>query len=265
MTSTQYAPFLEFAHFLADAAADMTLPHFRNLHAVDNKLKDGDFDPVTLADRGAEKAIRELIETHHPDHAILGEEFGEKSGADGTTLQWVLDPVDGTRAFMSGLPIWGTLIALNDAGTPKIGLMDQPFTGERFYACVGKGAFLRHLDQVQQLSTRPCESLTQATITTTSPDCFEAAELAKWDAAAKKAQLARYGGDCYGYAMVAAGHIDAVIETGLNAYDIQALIPIVEEAGGIVTSWQGGDAAQGGTALACGDPRLHSELLEILA
>ena len=265
MTDTQYAPFLEFAHFLADAAADMTLPHFRNLHGVDNKLKGDDFDPVTLADRGAEKAIRELIETHHPDHAILGEEFGEKSGAADTHLQWVLDPVDGTRAFISGLPIWGTLIALNDRGTPKIGLMDQPFTGERFYACAGKGAFLRHLDQVQQLSTRPCQSLADATITTSSPQCFEAAELAKWNIAAEAAKLARYGGDCYGYAMVAAGHIDAVIEAGLKAYDIQALIPIVQEAGGLITNWQGGDASQGGTVLACGDARLHGELLEMLA
>jgi len=265
MTNSPYAAYIAFAHELADAAAAVTIPQFRNLKDVDNKLAGDDFDPVTIADRGAEQAIRNLIDTHHPGHAIWGEEFGEKPGQDGETLQWVLDPIDGTRQFISGMPTWGTLIALNDAGVPKLGMLDQPFTGERFYACHGMGAFLRHQNQLEKLSTRPCARLSEATISTTSPECFKSDELALWEKAAQSAKLARYGGDCYGYAMVAAGHMDAVIESGLSAYDIQALIPLVEEAGGIVTSWQGGDAAQGGSALACGDKALHAELVALLS
>lgn len=252
---------LSFAHQLADAAARVSLPLFRNLPHVDNKISRG-FDPVTEADRNAEAAIRGLIETHYPAHGIHGEEFGVKQGHE---WQWVLDPIDGTRAFISGVPTWGALIALNEKGVPKVGMMDQPFTGERYYAVNGGGAFLRHHQDLYKLSTRACPTLSQAIITSTSVDHLAGAALSKWHKIAAEAKLARYGGDCYGYAMVAAGHIDAVIESGLQAYDIQALIPIVEEAGGIVSNWQGGDVANGGDVLACGDRALHAEILAHLA
>ncbi len=261
MPNAAYSEFLAFAHDMADAAAAISLPLFRQPVTIDNKLTSG-FDPVTQADRDSELAMRQMIEDKYPSHAICGEEWGVKAGDD---FQWVLDPIDGTRAFIAGLPIWGALIALNEKGTPKIGMMDQPFTGERFYAIDGGGAFLRHHQDLYQLSTRACPALSRATISTTSVEHLPAAALDKWQKISAQAKLTRYGGDCYGYAMVAAGHVDAVIESGLKAYDIQALIPIVEEAGGIVTSWNGGDAAQGGDVLACGDRALHAELLALLA
>ena len=261
MPNAVYSEFLAFAHEMADAAAAISLPLFRQPVTIDNKLTSG-FDPVTQADRDSELAMRQMIEAKFPSHAILGEEWGAKAGDD---FQWVLDPIDGTRAFISGVPTWGALIALNEKGVPKVGMMDQPFTGERYYAMNGGGAFLRHHQDLYKLSTRACPTLSQATITTTSVDHLAGAALSKWPKIAAEAKLARYGGDCYGYAMVAAGHIDAAIESGLQAYDIQALIPIVEEAGGIVSNWQGGDVANGGDVLACGDRALHAEILAHLA
>ena len=261
MPNAVYSQFLAFAHEMADAAAAISLPLFRQPTMIDNKQKSG-FDPVTQADRDSELAMRQMIEDKFPSHAILGEEWGAKAGDN---FQWVLDPIDGTRAFISGLPTWGALIALNEKGVPKIGMMDQPFTGERFYAIDGGGAFLRHHQDLYKLSTRACPSLSQAIISTTSVEHLADAALSKWQKIAAQAKLARYGGDCYGYAMLAAGHIDAVMESGLQAYDIQALIPIVEEAGGIVSNWQGGDAANGGDVLACGDHALHAQILALLA
>jgi len=261
MPNAVYSQFLAFAHEMADAAAAISLPLFRQPTMIDNKQTSG-FDPVTQADRDSELAMRQMIEDKFPSHAILGEEWGAKAGDN---FQWVLDPIDGTRAFISGLPTWGALIALNEKGVPKIGMMDQPFTGERFYAIDGGGAFLRHHQDLYKLSTRTCPSLSQAIISTTSVEHLADAALSKWQKIAAQAKLARYGGDCYGYAMLAAGHIDAVMESGLQAYDIQALIPIVEEAGGIVSNWQGGDAANGGDVLACGDHALHAQILALLA
>ena len=261
MPNAVYSQFLAFAHEMADAAAAISLPLFRQPTMIDNKQTSG-FDPVTQADRDSELAMRQMIEDKFPSHAILGEEWGAKAGDN---FQWVLDPIDGTRAFISGLPTWGALIALNEKGVPKIGMMDQPFTGERFYAIDGGGAFLRQHQELYKLLTRACPSLSQAIISTTSVEHLADAALSKWQKIAAQAKLARYGGDCYGYAMLAAGHIDAVMESGLQAYDIQALIPIVEEAGGIVSNWQGGDAANGGDVLACGDRALHAEILALLA
>lgn len=265
--------FLDFAHELADAAATATLPHFRTRIAIEDKTVGAsptDFDPVTKADRNAEKAIRALIEARHPTHAILGEEFGEKAGKD---LQWVLDPIDGTRSFISGMPLWGTLIALTDisgAGARKnahvrLGLMDQPFIGERYFATRGDGAWIRHGGTRTQLHTRPCPTLENAAIATTSPLLFDAKAAAKWQDIAARAKLVRYGGDCYCYAQLAAGHIDAVIEPDLQPYDIQALIVLIEEAGGIITNWDGSDAAEGGSVIACGDPQLHTILRDLLS
>lgn len=250
-----------FAHRLADAAARVTLPLFRNLDEVDNKLTDG-FDPVTKADRDAEQAIRGLIETHYPTHGISGEEYDDKAGDD---FEWVIDPIDGTRAFISGMPSWGTLIGLNFEGDPILGMMDQPFTGERYFAGAGQAAKLQINDRQSDIKTRACATLDDAVIATTSPDLFDTPPTrALWQSLTEKAKLTRYGGDCYNYALVASGQIDVVIEHGLKQVDIQPLVKIIEQAGGVITDWQGGAAHKGGTAVACGDRALHEDLLKLL-
>ncbi len=251
-----------FAGRLADASAKVIMPHFRTAMPVDDKadLWGGakGYDPVTAADRGAEAAIRALIEADYPDHGILGEEYGEKQGS--SPLTWVLDPIDGTRAFITGLPLWGTLIALNDGSAPVIGVMDQPFTGERYIGSPA-GTFLGG----RRLSVRACPDLGQARLMTTSPHLFRAPGTRDaFERVAAKAQLVRYGGDCYAYCMIAAGQVDAVIESGLETYDVQALIPIVRQAGGLFTSWTGGDPQAGGSVVATGDARLHEQILNLL-
>jgi myo-inositol-1(or 4)-monophosphatase len=252
------AEFLSFADRLADAAAEAVRPYFRAPLAVENK-GGARYDPVTEADRAAERAMRELIGRHYPGHGILGEEEEGVAGTDGYT--WVLDPVDGTRAFITGLPLWGTLIALNDGTRPILGVMSQPFTGER-YVGTGTGAWRNG----EPIRARACEGLAQARVMTTSPQLFDTpASLAAFEAVAAEAQLVRYGGDCYAYCMVASGFVDVVIEKGLKPYDTQALIPIVEGAGGRMTAWDGGSAQDGGAVVACGDPRLHERLVARLA
>ncbi|WP_428647217.1 histidinol-phosphatase [Roseibium sp.] len=257
-SSNGFAPFLET---LADAASKAIMPHFRQGFAVDNKFETG-FDPVTIADRNGETAMRTLINETYPDHGILGEEHGpEKLDADNV---WVLDPIDGTRAFITGLPTWGTLIGLRTAGKPSLGMMVQPYIGERF-AGDCKAAWYHGPLGTRPLKSRSCNALKDATIFTTTPALFTPAERSAFDRIEAAVQLSRYGTDCYAYCMVAAGHADAVIETGLQAYDIVALVPIIEGAGGVVTTWTGGSPAEGGQILASGDPRLHDLLLRDLA
>jgi myo-inositol-1(or 4)-monophosphatase len=254
---------LAFADTLADAARAAILPFFRAPHAVEDKGgQDGRFNPVTEADRAAESAIRVLIGEHFPDHAILGEEFGETSGSSG--YQWILDPIDGTRAFMSGLPLWGVLIGLYYEGRPLIGVMDQPYLDERYRGWDDggdQGATCTSRGETRALKTRACASLAEATISTTDPYLFKGEEAEAFARVRAEARLARYGCDCYAYAMVAAGHIDAVIESGLQVYDIAALIPILTGAGGGACSWDGGDASQGGRVLAWGDVRVKDGVL----
>lgn len=245
---------------LCDAADECTLPHFRNGTAIDNKLAGG-FDPVTAADRDAEAAIRQLIRRHYPDHGIEGEE--EASVNPGAQWRWVIDPVDGTRAFICGLPTWGTLIGLYKDGLPVAGVLSQPFTGERFISS-GKDAVLLHDGARTALHTRSTQRLSDAVVMTTSPFLFSADEQPRYDAVQKACRMARYGFDCYGYAMLAAGHVELVIEAGLKAYDIGALIPVIERAGGIVTTWDGASAAQGGQILAAANQALHEQAMELL-
>lgn len=262
MTDTpRYDEFLLFAHKLCEAASRATLPLFRNLSGVENKLRDG-FDPVTEADRAAEAAIRALIETHYPSHAITGEEYEAKAGDD---FEWVIDPIDGTRAFMSGIPTWGTLVGLNHKGRPVLSMLEQPFTGERFFAADGQGSFLQHGGTTQAIKVRACGELGDAVLATTSPDLFTGTPgEASWHGVNSGVKLTRYGGDCYNYALVAMGQLDVVIEQGLKDVDIQPLVTLVEQAGGVITDWQGGPAHQGGQAIACGDAALHQKMLTLL-
>jgi histidinol phosphatase-like enzyme (inositol monophosphatase family) len=249
-----------FLDRLADAAAETTLPHFRANGAIENK-GGGAFDPVTEADRNAETAMRTLINATYPDHGIIGEEHGpERETAE---FVWVLDPIDGTRSFIAGIPLWGTLIGLLRDGKPVLGMMAQPFTGERF-AGDGKRAWYRGPHGDRTLTTRSCPTLSDAILFTTTPALFNAADRPRYDGVERSVRVPRYGADCYAYCMVAAGHVDLVIETELKAYDIVALIPIIEGAGGRITNWEGGSAASGGRIVAAGDPRLHEQALKRL-
>ncbi|MBX3521511.1 MAG: histidinol-phosphatase [Xanthobacteraceae bacterium] len=253
--------FAAFVDELAKVAGDAILPFFRTALSIENKKLKGAFDPVTAADRAAETAMRALIRKTFPAHGIVGEEFDDvKSDAPYT---WVLDPIDGTKSFIAGMPVWGTLIGLCKDDMPVYGMMAQPFIGERF---TGDGAKAKYRGPAgeRKLMTRACASLGDALLFTTSPHLFQPDERTRFDSVEKHVRLSRYGGDCYAYCMVAAGYADLVIEAGLDAYDIVPLIPIIEGAGGIVTNWQGESAVNGGQIVAAGDKRVHTAALEFL-
>lgn len=259
--AAQLALLRAFAERLADAAGAAILPHFRADLVVEDKAQAvaAVFDPVTVADRAAERAMRALIAAHYPEHGIVGEEEDSVDGA--SPLKWVLDPIDGTRAFVTGLPIWGTLIALNDGSRPVIGIIDQPFTRERFVG-MSHGAWCNGAP----IRTRRCATLAQARVMLTVPAAgVKAREQAVFDAIASGAQIVRFGGDCYAYGLLAHGLVDLVLEAHLDVHDVQALIPVVEAAGGVITTWEGGDAQHGGSVIACGDPTLHQQLLPLIA
>lgn len=260
MTDDHSIEFRAFAMELADAARAAILPFFRKRYMIEDKGKLR-FDPVTDADRAAEQAMRDLIEARYPAHGIHGEEFGVKPTENG--FSWVLDPIDGTRAFMSGLPLWGVLIALSFEGSPVLGVMDQPYLDERFVGFPG-GAELIARGQTTPLKTRSCVNLQSATLSTTDPYLFEDEEAEAFAALREQVKLTRFGYDCYAYCMLAAGHLDIVAESGLQPFDIQALIPIIRGAGGDVVSWSGEDASQGGQVLAVGDTSLTEEAITLL-
>jgi histidinol phosphatase-like enzyme (inositol monophosphatase family) len=254
--------YLALAIELARQAGAATLPHFRNDTLVHNKNTDGTFDPVTVADRAAEAIIRAGIESRYPAHGILGEEHGYRSG---NGLTWVIDPIDGTRAFVTGMLHWGVLIALFDGASPILGVMYQPFTEELF---VGTNAYAeyRRGAQHRKLGVRRCESISAAVMASTGPQFFATeAEQAGFNAVRREVRFTRFGGDCYLYCMLAMGYVDLAIEAGLNSYDVQALMPIIRGAGGIITTWDGGDASMGGRIVAAGDPRVHEQAMAMLA
>jgi histidinol phosphatase-like enzyme (inositol monophosphatase family) len=259
MTQPSVNDLLAFAHELADAAGETIRPYFRQTNSIDNK-KVEDFDPVTVADREAETSMRRIIEARYPDHGILGEEHGAKpAGASGLT--WVLDPIDGTRSFIGGFPTWGTLIAVNNGTEVLAGILDQPYTGERFVGSAD-GAFLGD----QKLAVRACATLDDAVLYSTTPDMFKPGpEQDAFERVEATVKLRRFGGDCYAYAMLAMGFVDLVVESSMQAYDIQALIPIVEAAGGKVTDWQGNPVLDGGQILATGDARIHEQAMVLLS
>ena len=252
--------FSSFVDQLATASGETILPFFRTALAIENK-KVGGFDPVTAADRAAEQTMRALIRRHFPDHGILGEEYGsERTNAE---YVWVLDPIDGTKSFISGVLAWGTLIGLMRFGEPVFGMMNQPFTRERFSGD-GGGARYRGPTGSRELHVRNCASIDEALMYTTSPLLMNRVDRGAFGRLESKVKLSRYGGDCYAYCMLAAGLIDLIIETEIKPYDIVAIIPIVAGAGGIVTTWENMPAQDGGRIVVAGDRRVHQTALEIL-
>lgn len=258
--NTEFEVIQKAAQALADASGPTILKHFRKHPAVMNKAGDAGFDPVTAADRSAEKIIVKRLKEHFPDHGVVGEEFGERKGE--SPFQWVIDPIDGTRAFIMGSPMWGTLIGVTKGGEPYFGMIDQPFTGERFWSG-GSASFMRTRSaSSRRIRTRNCARLKDAILTSTHPELFEGAR--RRDAFASisaDVRMTRYGGDCYGYALLACGFVDVIIESGLKPYDVVALIPIIERAGGVITNWDGAAATGGGDIVAAGDRRLHDIVL----
>lgn len=260
-TDPEVASLIAAAHAMADAARAAVLPWFRAAGlAAENKDAAG-FDPVTQADRAAEEAMRAVLARLRPQDAIIGEEFGVSPGTSG--LSWVLDPVDGTRAFMSGTPTWGVLIGLADAEGPVFGIIDQPYIGERFWGGFGQADMTGPLG-ARDLRVRGSRPLADSILFTTFPEVGTPAEGAAFRAVAERVRLVRYGMDCYAYALLAAGQVDLVIEAGLSNYDVQAPIAVIAAAGGIVTDWQGGPAHQGGRILAAAGAAQHAAALEIL-
>ena len=257
------ALFEPFLLTLNAAAGEAILPLFRADHGLDDKGGPDAFDPVTQADRGAEAAIRALIETAFPEHGVIGEEYGRDR--DDAEFVWVLDPVDGTRAFIAGLPLWCTLIGLRHQGRPVLGSIGQPYLDEIFLGHAG-GSRLIARGETRSLQVRPCPKLTDAVIATTDPEaCFDGAELGAWTQVRAAARLARLGCDAYAYAMVAMGKMDMVIEAGLKSWDIESAIPLIEGAGGMVTDWRGQPVGQNGGQIAiAGDRACLDEALVAL-
>ncbi|MCC5964657.1 MAG: histidinol-phosphatase [Natronohydrobacter sp.] len=261
LTPQEQASFLALIERLADLARPRTLEWFRHpdLNAQ-NKLADG-FDPVTQADRATEAAIRACLAKHRPKDAVLGEELGRAAGESGLT--WIIDPIDGTRAYLAGTPCWGVLIALADAGGPFLGVIDQPYIGERFLGGLGHARMTGPQGE-KPLRTRATETLDAAILFTTFPEIGSDAERAAFERVAARVKLTRFGMDCYAYALLAAGHVDLVIEAGLNPYDIAAPIALIEAAGGIVTDWQGGPVGGSGQVVAAANAALHAQALAVL-
>lgn len=253
------------AHDLADAARKATLRHFRQAGLTAETKEDARFDPVTVADRLSETEMRAILARRRPQDGILGEEFGTTAGSSG--LCWVLDPIDGTRGYLSGTPTWGVLISVADVTGPTMrpvyGLIDQPYIGERFEGGLGRARVTGPQGEAA-LRARAHRPLAEAILFSTFPEVGTPAEGAAFRRVASGARLTRYGMDCYAYALIAAGQIDLVVEAGLQAYDVQAPIAVIEAAGGIVTDWQGRPCPMGGQVLAAANAAIHAEALSLL-
>ncbi len=269
---------LKHANLMADAAGEAILPHFRALQSVENKLENkisttrGSYDPVTVGDRNAEKAIRDVIERYCPEDGVYGEEYGYKATRSGLT--WVLDPIDGTRGFVCGLTTWGTLISLYDGCRSVLGVMDQPVMGERFVATCGATlsgdealaiqAYVENQGARQSLASSATTSLKDSLLCITSPDIYRGKNWPLYERLTQAVASTRYGTDCYGYAMLACGYVDLVIEPALEPYDIQALIPLIEASGGVITDWSGAAVNSGGDIVAAATAELHQEALALI-
>ncbi len=257
----EQAEIIATAQALADAARAATLMHFRAPGLTADTKEAERFDPVTVADRLSEERMRAILAERRPQDGILGEEYGAKPGTSGLT--WVLDPIDGTRSYLCGTPTWGVLIAVGDDTGPLYGVIDQPYIGERFEGGFGRAEVNGPMGRAA-LRARPARPLSQAILMTTFPEVGTADEGAAFRRVAGQAKLVRYGTDCYAYALIAAGQIDLVIEAGLQAYDVQAPIAVIEAAGGIVTDWEGRPAHDGGQILAAANREIHAEALALL-
>jgi myo-inositol-1(or 4)-monophosphatase len=260
-----------FAHRLADRSGEVIRPFFRQrIDVADKKMLVAGkpyFDPVTAADKGAEEAIRAIIERERPDDGILGEEYGEKPSRNG--LRWVLDPVDGTRAFITGRHEWGSLIALERDGRPVLGILDQPWLRER-YVGISEGpersCTLHEAGKTSALQVRSCDTLADAVLCATHPDSYwHDGEWSAFRRVQKQVRMSRWGGDCYIFGAMALGFVDLIVETTFHRWDVAALMPIIEGAGGIITNWQGGDCSAGGQCLAAGDARVHAQAIAAIA
>ena len=262
MTTPDWAELTRFAIALAGASAKAILPHFRQNTSVE--VKDGPvWDPVTEGDRAGERVIRAMIEERYPDHGIHGEEYGLKEARSPFT--WVLDPIDGTRSFVCGMPTWATLIGLSFEGTPAVGLMNQPVVGDMFYGSP-LGAWHDYRGLTTPIATRKGIPLSRAAIGTTAPELYRSAEnQRRFQALKARAQLTRYGGDAYFFCMMAAGHLDIAMDCGLQPYDITPLLPIVTGAGGVAAEWTGGDLTKGGNVITAGTPGLLKEALAVMS
>ena len=261
ISNSEQQELMSVAHELADVARIETLKYFRQPALGISNKEIASFDPVTEADRASERVMRDILAKRRPDDGILGEEYGVKAGTSGLT--WVLDPIDGTRAYISGTASWGVLIGLDAGDGPVFGIVDQPFTAERFTGGFGISEWVRN-DEKRVMKTRDCAALSDAILYTTFPEVGTPNEGAAFKAVSKQCKLTRYGLDCYAYALIGLGMVDLVIESGLQAYDIQGPMAVVNAAGGIVTNWQGGPAHMGGQILAAGDARMHAAAMEIL-
>jgi inositol-phosphate phosphatase / L-galactose 1-phosphate phosphatase / histidinol-phosphatase len=257
MSNGELNSYLALANELADAAGAAIRPYFRTALAVDDKA---DLSPVTAADRAAEAAMRRLIAQRCAEHGIIGEEYGpEREDAE---FVWVLDPIDGTKSFISGVPLFGTLIALAQRGKPILGIIDQPISRERWVGAAGRATTHNGVP----IRSRACPGIAAATVFATTPDMFKGADAKAFARVAGAAKLVRYGADCYAYGLVALGFVDIVIEASLKPYDFAAMLPIVEGAGGIATDWQGSPLglSSDGRVLIAGDKRTHSDALALL-
>ena len=249
-----------FANYLADESAKITMSFFCKDLKIDNKSKEG-FDPVTQADKEAEKVIRSILKKEFPNHGILGEEL-EKYGSD-KGFHWVIDPIDGTRAYISQIPLWGTLIALNDGKEPIFGLVDQPFLEKRFFGFNDESFMIRNKKKVF-LRTSNTINLEESVMTCTDPFLFNSDEKRLFEKLISKVKMRRFGLDCTGFCLLASGQLDIVIEARLKPYDVQALIPIIKGSGGKITTWEGGDPSNGGNILATCNDKLHDKVSNLL-
>jgi len=261
LTQTEMDDIRATAAELADAARIATLAHFRTPGLTADTKETTHFDPVTVADRACEQAMRAILARRRPQDSILGEEFGTTTGTSGLT--WVLDPIDGTRGYLSGTPTWGVLISIADATGPIYGVIDQPYIQERFEGGFGVAQVTGPMGTAA-LRARAPRSLSQAIMLSTFPEVGNPEEGAAFRRVVPKVRLVRYGMDCYGYALLAAGQVDLVIEAGLQTYDVQAPIAVIEAAGGMVTNWQGGSAHQGGQVLAAANADIHAAAMALL-
>lgn len=252
---------LDVANALADAGREVTLKYFRTDGLQADNKDAAAYDPVTRADREAELAIRAILETRRPEDGILGEEFPDKPTKSGLT--WVIDPIDGTRAYISGNPSWGILIGLDDGNGPILGIVDQPYIGERFIGGFGKSEMVRG-DTSQTLKTSTRTDLSDAILFTTFPEVGTDLERQAFSAVRDQVRLTRYGLDCYAYMLLAMGQIDIVIEAGLHPFDVQGPIGVIKAAGGIITNWQGEPVHMGGQVLAAGNATMHAHAMEII-